>query len=287
MAKFYGAVLLLCAALQVTGCQFQPPAIPLKGNRATGNRPYTVPWRPTNYDWVKTDWTTDDPKYLTMRRSIDGAERRGEINKQAIETCEAAYLKNPSDLSLFQWAYTAYKGRKSITNAYGSRYSYEKYQLMGRIDEVLAKSPLPYSREFARLRFLVETIRFPNSKITPVGEKLLASGPNDKVTQFYLAQLLRLSPILADRKQALKYAQGLVGDKPQDRDNHDVLADCYDSLWRGTHNRAYAEKAIAEYEFYLRTLPPSDEDYAMTQTFIKRIQADLKRGSPNVAPLKQ
>ena len=253
-----------------------------------GNRPYTVPWRPTNYDWVKTDWTTDDPKYLTMRRSIDGAEQRGEINKQTIEAREAAYLKNPSDkLALFQWAYTAYKGRKFITNAFGSRYSYEKYQLMGRIDEVLAKSPLPYSREFARLRFLMEAIAFPNPKIAPMGEKLLASDPNDKTAQFYLAQMLRFSPVLSDRKKAVKHAQELVDDKPQDRDNHDVLAYCYDSLWMGTHDRAYAEKAIAEYEFYLRTLPPSDEDYAMTQTFIKRIQADLKRGAPDVAPLKQ
>ena len=225
-------------------------------------------WGPTDYTWTKTPWTADDPRYPRIRQNTEAGVENGEITKQTASEYETSYQKDTKNKeALLRWAYAVYQGGSAM-------FSYtEERTILQRIDKILAEMPLPYPREFVRLRFLVETRAYPTRKLIPAGTALISTDNQDNKTKFYQADLLSYAPTVSDKKLALKYALELVDSQREKPVYHALLADTYASLWKATHDPALPAKAVAEYKIYLASLSPNDEWRASTERGIKDMEA--------------
>ena len=223
-------------------------------------------WLEKTYAWTKVPWTGDDTPYVALKTQIDGTispqQKPASIQSTVSEYQTQARQKPLDALAQFGWAYAVYKTAQIdplLLNPKSKNLTREAAQQKAIRPAVkaLASVPFPATYEFAKLRFLLETFRFPPAELAPLGKRLVERDPkNPKMIYSYL-QVADLSED-GNRRHALALAQELVTLEPKNPDYHAILGDMNGRSYAVTKNKQYKAHAIAEYQEFLRLAPAND-----------------------------
>lgn len=229
-------------------------------------------WQPTDYSWVKQASLKENAKLVLMQAQIDySIQQRVGVN--AIRRpFESALTKADTPAQRFGWAYATYA--TTVRGLWRNQRNREPFR---KAAELLAREPVINSYEYNRLRFLIESKRFRDVRISPLGKRLLELRPDDAPVKYEVALLLSFSWDTADSQTAIRYAQEILRQSPQMPKAQTIIGSAYWSLWGGQHRAEDGRRAIAAYEEYLRLALPEDEWRSEAKRIIGLISHDMKK----------
>lgn len=222
------------------------------------------------YSWKNEKYNGDERAYHTIAISIDKAIAAGQKATALAEKYKGEAKAKWYDPKLqFRWGYAARKAALSSQPLdrgilVGVAEAMDRAQKVGR----------PNTYSYARLHFLISSYMFSWPEVpdlVKVGDELLKHKPEDEPVKYQFIQVLQSSKSTADRQRAILYAKQLVAETPQKSDNHISLGSAYQAMWIHTHKRIYGEKAISEYQNYLRLAPPNSPYRKTADRYIKLI----------------
>ena len=239
------------------------------GIAQTGDaNPHTVQ---TLWAWTTEKWDASDRPYQQIRdniwRSISSGQKPEILDAKYRALAKSEAYHPPYDsVAQFRWAYVAYQA--VIVNP----------QLIDHSDfaaatQALGYGPSPRSYEYARLRFLMEAMSWPDIHLKVAGERLLARVPDDFQVKYQLTHVLASgSTSSQNMNQAVLYAQQLVRAMPSKGRMYGLLGETYYTRWLSGKSSMDGDNAIAAYEKYLALAPPNDSFRHQAQYLIKKIQ---------------
>ena len=215
--------------------------------------------------WMIESWTGDNRGYKEIREYISQAISDGQDLGDMVQRRKAVAANKPYDPKAeYDYAYALY--RQAIATRPFSPNS------LIAVRDALNKGWPPHAYDYTRLRFLVESALFPKQSMIAVGERLLQHDPTDESVRKKLFDVLRISTSIADREKALAHARNIVLTHPEDADAHGDLAGAYLGIWMLNKSSPYADKAIKEYQQYLRLAPPDAEYRRTAERLIKTVE---------------
>lgn len=220
--------------------------------------------------WITQAWTAHDAPFLHMEDDIR-KQIQSDSSSNAVLAAERSNAReHPLDFaSQFRWLF-------ATTQAAG-----ESDNLDYRAIEAVARQDPGNIRAVARIRFAAGVLLDQNRShpdLDRVGERLLQTDPHDHWVRGHLIYDLANSPTSLPKAEVM--AQAFVAQEPNNCEAHSALASVYQNLWAvSRHRRVYAEKAITEYEAFLRLAPPNDpfrHDAAyLIKGFTKRLPSSI------------
>jgi hypothetical protein len=86
----------------------------------------------------------------------------------------------------------------------------EKTRLFGKVANVLEKPKFPRTYEYARLRFLAETITLPQGSFKNLGRRLLQHNLRDWDVKYSMVSVLTAGLVPPEKQEALGYTRDLA-----------------------------------------------------------------------------
>ena len=213
--------------------------------------------------WNAEPWTKSDAPYLKVRDAIDTATGKGTSMEALAKKYKALTLKNPRDrTSIFGWGYAAIAGRK--TGVLSDPQEAKQISLLS------LKAIPPDSYQYARLQFIVASKWARWIQLKPLASRLMKRNPDDYFVKYYWITLMSFGSN-QEKQIALRNAQALVKKYPQRASVCGLLADVYKEMFFDNRDVAAGDKAVAEYQRYLRLTPPSDVGRENAKYLIKII----------------
>jgi hypothetical protein len=228
-----------------------------------------------SWKWTKEAWTGDDKPFIAIRNDIDTAVVHAPTGKLSalVHKYEAVALKKPADAKAqFAWGYAAVRARKA-----GYDFSDRQWGVPLNISFNLAEVPSPRSYQYNRLRFLVALWWREFPQLKGLGFRLLRRNAQDYDVKYYLTRILS-SGNDSEQQKAIGYAQDLVRMQPKRPSAYEALGSACWLAFRGTDNRAIADKSIAAYRKYLQLIPANDKSRPQVESLIKVIQEQKAKG---------
>ena len=193
-------------------------------------------------------WKGDNQGYAQARQVIDQETSGGQGAAALVNRYQAQANQSPTNpLAVFRWAYASRKAALT-SNPFSITIADQALDALNRDGK-----PHPY--DYVRLQFLLASDVWPVSSLEPLGKRLLQYKADDQPVQFQLVVDMGSSTALGDRKEALAIALDLVRRDPKNPRDHALLAGAYSSQWMLTKERSVADRAIAEYQLYLKLAP--------------------------------
>lgn len=234
--KKWALILILTNALVAGAVWGQVPA---KNRHGLG---YTPPLQAAT-------WSASNKPYKEIEDQIANEFNSGKKPEEIAQKYKALALSHPKDpLAQFAWVF-AERGAVIITQPGGL----VPYTLV----EALAKSDPGNVFEYTRYRFCMTEEAgktLPVQNIKAIGDKLLRHDPSDNSVRLNLIYALCDA---GEPNMALPYALQWTKQEPSDAKAHSSLALVYEDIWFKTKKRSDADKAVAEYQQYLRFAPPN------------------------------
>lgn len=212
-------------------------------------------------------WTASDKPYEEARERIKKEYAQGRSLEAIAQEHRAIALSKPKDpVAQFAWV-CAGRGAAWVSSSEGAM---PRYLL-----DILTKADPGNVREYTRYRFCLtdETdLVLPIQNAEQIGNRLIASDPKDNWVRLSLINMLCAAP--GGTKKALPHALNWVQVDPNNPKAHSSLAQVYFNQWEesGRRNKALGDKAVAEYQAYLRLAPANDSFRRRAQSFIRHIQ---------------
>lgn len=216
---------------------------------------------------VAGQWTASDRPYKDVEAQMAQEFKEGRSPQSILEHYHQLAKANPKDpVAQFAWV-CAGRGAAWVSSSDGAM---PRYLL-----DTLSKADPGNVREYTRYRFCLtdETdLILPAQNAELIGSRLLASNPKDNWVRLSLINMLCAAP--GGAKKALPHALNWVQVDPNYPKAHSSLAQVYFNQWEesGRRNKALGNRAIAEYQAYLRLAPPNDSFRPRAQSFIRHIQ---------------
>jgi len=221
------------------------------------------------YAWFNAPWTADDRPYREIRNDIDHELAKGQKPRMLLQKYKAlALLDSTSTKALFGYGYATYQA-SILPN--GIREA-EASQESGNSFIALEKISVPHTYNYARLRFLKDSLDAPDPELLGVGKRLLSHDPSDYEAEYALAITAYVSPKPADRLQAAAYQQDLAKRFPQDPRQYKLKAWMHYITAIQSHSQKEAEKSIALYQQYAANAPEFRVDTEDKIRIIKALQ---------------
>lgn len=212
-------------------------------------------------------WTASDLPYKSVEARIIGEYKAGKA-PEAIDSeyRSLAQVHSKDPVAQFAWIYAA-RGAAWLNSSEGMM---PRYLL-----DTLTKADPGNVREYTRYRFCLtdETdLVLPVQNAKLIGDRLLASNPKDGWVRLSLINMLCAAP--GGTAKALPYALAWVKLEPTNAKAHSSLAQVYFDQWEGSSrkNVILGNKAVAEFQAYLRLAPANDSFRQHAQSFIRHIQ---------------
>jgi hypothetical protein len=163
-------------------------------------------------------WTAYERPFQTLRNSIEkvaGKQQKSPVVWSLYQGHKEEARNNPNDvLTLFAWACAA--DRAAARRDLRSRVP------LSEIAAALERVPSPHSREYARIRYILESRMFVRRELKPLGERLLRADPNDYKVMHLLIEVPRPG-MPQDKQRALKYAHTMIRNQPGDPGSYAML----------------------------------------------------------------
>ena len=216
-------------------------------------------------------WTASDKPYDDAVQQIRDEYAHGQKMEAIAQKRRSIALANPKDpVAQFAWVCAA-RGVSRLNNP--------KSLLPLEILDTLTKADPGNVREYTRYRFCLteEADRMlPIGNAELIGNRLLASEPKDDWVRTSLVNML--CDIPGGSQPALHYALDGVKKEPKSFKAHVSLGEAYFSRWEasGRKNKAVGNKAISEYQAYLKLAPASDSFHDYALNYIKYIQREMQ-----------
>ncbi len=218
--------------------------------------------------WMIEAWTGDNRPYHQIRAEADKVNNNPQSLDSTAKRLESDIERNPSDPKReYHWAYVTYK------LAIASNPRDENKLVLSR--DALHRANPPHSYDYTRLRFLIEATLFVGPQFNnfiAVGKRLMQRDPNDAEVKYQMVRILGDSPRAADQNTAVAYAESMVRQHPERGNYHANLAGAFLSRWLLSRNHSDAEKAMAEYQQYLKIAPPDASFRSQAERMIKSIR---------------
>lgn len=218
-----------------------------------------------NYDWRTVAWTGNNTPYHHMRIDIDRLLAHGQ-KADVLERKYGALAKkdfyNPQ--FQFRWAYVARKAALAIYPFNHSKINAPINAMDGTIK--------PNTYDWIRLRFLLAIEMHHAPDLIPIGERLLHHAPNDLEVKYEFVGVLMHSSSITDRRKAVSYAQSLLKLSPKHAAYHSSLAAACRNLWMVSQNPIDGNRALLEYNTYLKLAPLNAPLRKDVEFWIKNIQ---------------
>ncbi len=213
--------------------------------------------KPDNWSWkwATEKWTASDTPYLQIRHEVDKALAEKKLTPALLEKHRKTSQESPNDLhALFRWGYTLLKAPYA-----GIDLGDIAFRTYTPIVQAMDKAPAPRSYQFARLRFLLMTLRYNHAELRDVGLRLLRRDPKDYHVKFLVVQHLSGSRSAAQRQQALELAQEMVREQPKRASAHSILGYVFQRRLFLFGDLSAADKAIAGYQRFLELAPANQQ----------------------------
>lgn len=211
------------------------------------------------------EWTASDRPYKDLEHQMAKDFANGKNPQAILQECQRLAVRRPKDPVAQFAAMIAARGAYRVANPGGIL----PYELV----ETLAKNDPGNVHEYARFRFCMTEEaekQLPLRDTEVIGEKLLQYNPKDDLVRINLIYML----CDANHAQAaLPYAQQWVKTDPNSEKAHSSLALVYEDIWFKTKKRGDADKAVAEYQQFLRFAPPNDGFRQHAEHLIETIRA--------------
>ena len=221
----------------------------LEQGQLNSKYPMGIPPAVKPHAWLAQAWTGDDAPYVRMEEDVCGKIRTGQPVQTVLAQARANALKHPLDFApQFRWLY-------ATTLAAGDSDNVDYRAL-----EAVARADPGNIRTVACIRFAAGVLIDQNQShpdLDRIGERLLRADPSDRWVRVHLIyDLANSRPTLP---QARAMAEAFVAEEPTNCRAHSVLGLVYETIWAASgHRRVFAEKAITEYQAFLRLAPPND-----------------------------
>ena len=255
----------------------------------------TPGWGPTQWNWATEKWDGNEKKYRDMRLAIDQKIKQGanpvelarQYQKQARSWTDAP--------GQYRWAYAAYKAAEArgFPEKDETLKGISMEDIRQALDKAADEETSSRNYEYARLRFLSFARVWPESRLTPMGERLLKRNPKDFEVRFQQLRLLAPGVREGERAEALSHVNWVFKNMPNDPIGHYLLGSVYSRIRMSTWSQADADKAIAAYQKFLQ-IAPSNEKYRPYRqkaekeiSFIRRMQEHWAKHPEIVAKHKQ
>lgn len=205
---------------------------------------------------VTKEWPISNKPFRGIKEEIDSQIKKGKNPDELVEGAKSAFIKDKSPLALFRWAYAAQKSALAPQPArpFDEAKITDVYEVM----QESANGKAYQAYDFIRLYYLLGTEVEPPVSTLQLGEKLLRFQPNDIDVESQQVNLLMLTGVPANLAKAVIYAKDLIRRDPTDANAYASLAGVYYTQWLVLNSKAYAKKAAAEYQEYLRLAPAND-----------------------------
>ena len=217
--------------------------------------------------WGLVSWKGDNRPYHQIRTNIDRLVAQG---KKPAYLLPNAYrlaqqdLRNPK--AKFTWIYTAYQTMRQNRPV--------NPQKVQALLDAMNEDGSPQVYDWTRLQFLLHIENYTSPDILiPIGERLLRHDPKDYFVKYALTVPLGESQQPMNNQRAIEYAQDLIRMNPKSSQYRSGLGQAYYSIWRRTRNSLHRQRAIAEYQMFLKLAP--QDDYLRPD--VKRVIARLQR----------
>jgi tetratricopeptide (TPR) repeat protein len=228
-------------------------------------------WRPTDYLWLEVGWSDKRSPY----QEVSVEMQRKLSDKTSREKLLSYYEKNVSEKSspLDRFKYAFVIAYMSGVGKWSGRESIEKRK---NAVFLLAVEPWPPTYDYIRLRFFIESRVFPDTRLIPLGKRLIEFKPDDVVIKERYIVLLSISKDIQDRERAVRIADSLLATNPKRAKNYAILGASLWGVWGLTRKEKDGDKAIAAYEKYLSLTPMSDPWRNEAKQIVDSIRASIK-----------
>jgi len=224
-----------------------------------------------SWAWTTERWDASDRPFQKVRDEVWRSISHGQHPEALVGKYKALARTEPYhppyDLpAQFGWAYAAYQAAVADP----------KFRNHGEFlpaIQALGYGPSPRSYEYARLRFLMEAMNWPDIHLKIAGERLLRRMPNDFQVKYHLTHVLAAGISPQDRDTAVVYAQQMVRAMPDKANMYSLLGETRFTRWLGNKSKADGDSAVAAYQKYLALAPQNDSFRKQAQFLIKRIRS--------------
>jgi hypothetical protein len=244
------------------------------------------------FDWAKDPVDGDDTPFKRIRSEVDDLIRQGKDKTQLAEEYREAAIMQPENAEAqFRWVYAAYHA----TNHW--QRSAQKTGLLRDAYAYMGIPKNPRSFEYARLRFIVSQITWPergpapggNRNVINLGIRLLEKAPKDDFDLRYFginaiahtAGVKNVEPL----EKSLRLTLELQKDFPKRVEPVAMLSSAYGSLFALKKEAHLADRSLHYSRQYLNIAPENYESRKQELKQIERIKS-LKRHFEKKGELK-
>jgi len=259
--------IFLLAGLLLMLCNCSYSAGPFKDNSVASELP--------SYTWTAEKWTGDDKPYVRLRHLIDAqvAPRKGKPQMLAVlvESYKGTALRKPGDpQAQFAWGYALLQSARA-------GYPVPSGVSSGAPRDValaMVAAPSPHSYQYARQLLLMAMWwrNYPFPQLTNVSQRLLKRNPKDYAVMYQAAMLLAQSPKLAQRQQAVRYAEQFAKAHPGTAPSYNVVSFTYWCLSDLDKNPAHVDKAIAIAREAYKKFPRTGQAKVESDDYIRTLE---------------
>lgn len=259
--------------------------------------------------WLTAPWTADDKPFVQIEHQVDQIIRQGRKPEELrLLYKQQALADLTNEQNLYRWGYATFKTVRPMDAVLGKLDEKKWRSMFEAMNRPLAPEQYIYSQpkyanlyrdrklrplrsyRYSRLIFLIWSngwIHWVHDSLprdmARLGDRLLRRNPKDELVKTYCVSANRGEwtdgsgrgkPI--DYPKALRYAQELVRDHPQNYDYLLVLATAQGNMWQYKKNDLGANQVIATLERYLKVAPPTAHYRKYAQYRIRLLKDDKK-----------
>jgi len=219
--------------------------------------------------WLSEPWTNNDRQFASARLGIQKLVKNGFDPSALAKKYAVIAQKNPANsLLIFRW------GLATDYAAHDQNIVWEPpYYRQLLLDMAAVQSP--HSREFARMRFLIESRFTGETYLKKVGERLLQRDPNDTAVKIAMFPVLNVLTNPDDSNVALRYANDLIVANPRNPVAYRKLGDVYYLISIRTNTKQDSQKAIKAYQLYLKYAKPTDNYFSRINHLLDVLQKTM------------
>ena len=232
-----------------------------------GSKPFYPMFQRNHSSLTSETWTGDEKPYNDVRARIKAEYKLGGNLATIAQKYKMNALKNSRDpVAQFAWVYAA-RGAAIVAG--------DEDQKAFSLLKTLEMADPGNIHEYADYRFCMSdeaNTPLPSKEVEAVGKRLLRYDPKDNWVRLSLINMLCNSK--QELVAALPYGQEWVKQEPSNAEAHSALALIYFDQWEksGRNNFVCGNRAIAEYQSYLRLAKPDASFRTPAETYIRYIQ---------------
>jgi len=220
------------------------------------------------WSWTKLSWAEDNSAYAAIRQKIEQQIAQSSDPPSVLAGYKLRAKADPTDpLAEFAYGYSAF-----LVSVDDSVDVNVRKLAVQDVPDYLANAKFPNTYDYARLRFLTESIVSGGSPLISVGFRLLNIHPNDRHVQYLCAQDLAYSGKKSNIESAIAYITGAMKQYPNDPVPYVKRAFMYMELQEIFGVQADKQKGIADYQAYVNMAPVTDTARSQIINLIRSLE---------------